>query len=297
MLLLARSPRLQRKFGIRKRDSVYPELLPFLGCLECAGDLVLRDGDVAPGDAIECGELVCVTCGACYTIRDGITDMLGSFTPRTPAQHVNDTALASWAYERLWRPFALTLLTGERFPYRRELPLVAALADAQRGGLFVDVACSNGLYARALTRAMHGAGHVVGVDYSLAMLHEARQRARNAGLRISYMRAMAQALPLRSSVAAGVVIGGSLNEIGDLDGCLAEVRRVLRPGGRAVTMTLTEARTYLGGAVQTLLGPGGVRFWSASALIARFARHGLRTVGAWHYGVVLFQLSLAEADE
>jgi ubiquinone/menaquinone biosynthesis C-methylase UbiE len=204
----------------------------------------------------------------------------------------NDWQLTAWVYERVWRPFALSLFGGEPFSYRRELPLMARMTQASRGGLYLDVACSNGLYARALARTMGGAaGHVAGIDHSLPMLAQARRFARDAGLRISYLRAAAQALPIAAGQAAGVVIGGSLNEIGDLDTCLAEVRRTLRPDGRYVAMTLARAATPYGRAFQQLLRPGGIQFWSSSELEARFARHGLRTIERQQYGLVMFHLA------
>src|ERR671916_735388 len=74
-----------------------------------------------------------------------------------------------------------------------------------------SAACSTGLYARALARAAPGAV-VAGIDHSWAMLREARRRALQRGLPISFVRAIAQALPLRSASVAGYTMGGSLNE-------------------------------------------------------------------------------------
>lgn len=268
---------------------MYPEILPYLRCSSCRAPLDLQDPERAADSEIVAGALVCRTCAARYPIADGVADFLGAAQPAVFAQIVNEWSITAWGYERLWRPFALTLLAREPFPYRRELPLIDALAAPQRGGLYVDVACSNGLYARALTRAMRGsAGHVVGVDHALPMLAEARRRARAAGLRISYLRAEAQRLPIADGAAQGAVIGGSLNEIGDLDGCLDEIRRSLAPDGRYVAMTLTTAATPAGRALQLMLGDGGIRFWTPDQLERRFLLHGLRTVGRWVYGGVLF---------
>lgn len=267
---------------------MYTDLLASLCCPGCGGALTLAAGERAPDGDVLTGSLACAGCPAAYPLRAGVADFLGPPDPATPAQAVNEWRLTAWAYERLWRPFALTLLSGERFPYRRELPLVTGLAGAGRGGLFVDVACSNGLYARALARQLGRRGLVAGVDHSLAMLEEARRRARAAGLRVSYLRASAQALPIRPAAAAGVLIGGSLNEIGDLDTCLSEARRALAPGGRFVGMGLAQARTRPGRLLQRALAGGGVRFWSPAALAARLARGGLRPAGLWRYGLVLF---------
>jgi ubiquinone/menaquinone biosynthesis C-methylase UbiE/uncharacterized protein YbaR (Trm112 family) len=272
---------------------VYSDLLPHLGCPTCHQPLGLQQPHLDHSGEIVAGELACPGCAARYPIRDGVADFLGPPKPPTVAQVVNELPPTAWVYERAWRPFALTLLSRERFPYRRELPLVANLTAPDRGGLYLDVACSNGLYARALARTMGTAsGHVAGVDHSLPFLDQARRYARAAGLRISYLRAKAQALPIVGGAAAGVVVGGSLNEIVDLDGCLGEARRVLGRDGRFLAMTLARAATSGGRVFQRLMGVGGVEFWSPDELAGHMARHHLRTVGHWTYGLVMFHLAL-----
>ncbi|MBO9324403.1 MAG: methyltransferase domain-containing protein [Roseiflexus sp.] len=276
---------------------MYDELLPSLRCPTCAGMLDLRDRRCDVRGEIVSGALHC-ECGAVYPIRDGIADFLGPPRPPTIAQLTNELPATAWAYERLWRPFALTLLSGESFPYQRELTLVTDWVDAARGGLMIDVACSNGLYARALARAMPpSTGHVVGIDHALPMLREARQRARAVGVQVSYLRASAQALPFASSAARGVAIGGSLNEIGDLAACLREVRRVLVDNGRFVAMTLLAAQGVVGRAVQMALAPGGIVFWSREELLAQFRTAGLRLERSEQYGIVIFtQCSRGRGD-
>jgi SAM-dependent methyltransferase len=281
------------------RTNVYAELLPHLRCPSCSNTLSLRRPETDSIGEIVAGLLECAICGAGYPIRDGIADFLGAPRPPSLAQVVNELPPTAWGYERFWRPFALTLFTGERFPYRRELPLIALLAEPWRGGLYLDVACGNGLYARALTRAMRNApdrgakaGHVVALEHAFPMLVQGRKFARAAGLRISFVRARAQALPIAAGAAAGVVIGGSLNEIGDLDGCLAEARRALANDGRFVAMTLTRAASFAGRMVQRMVGIGGIRFWTPDDLVRRFEQHGFRTLGRWCCGIVVFTWSV-----
>lgn len=272
---------------------MYSDILPYLRCPACHLPLTLQHIHTADDDEIVGGDLGCAGCGEHYPVRDGIADFLGPARPPTPAQLTNELPLAAWAYERGWRPFALTLLSGESFSYRRELPLITGLIEPRRGGLYLDLACSNGLYARALARTLGGAtGHVAGIDHSLPMLKQARRFAHDAGLRISYMRAKAQALPVVAHAAAGVVIGGSLNEIGDLDACLAEVRRTLAADGRYLAMTLARAATPAGRAVQQLLGTGGIAFLTPEELARAFSQHGLWMVARWKYGLVMFDLAL-----
>lgn len=262
-------------------------LIPSLRCPRCGGAPDREAQGGAPA-------LQCAACGQRFPLRDGVLDMLGPPRPPSIAQLVNELPPAAWAYERTWRPRALTLLSGEPLPYERELALIARWAAPERGGLIVDLACSNGLYARALARQLHpGGGPVVGIDHAMPMLREARRRALAEQLAISYVRAEAQALPLQRACASTVVIGGSLNEIGDLGGCLREVARVLMPGGRFVAMTLTRHPGALQRGVQRLLATGGIQFWGRDALIDHFTSAGLRTVDQEQHGIVLF--TLAEA--
>ena len=272
---------------------MYRDVLPYLRCPICHLPLSIQHIRATADDEIIGGDLGCAGCGTRYPVRDGIADFLGPPRPPSPAQVTNELPPTAWVYERAWRPFALTVLSGELFPYRRELPLITGLVEPRRGGLYLDVACSNGLYARALARMLGAApGHVAGFDHSLPMLKQARRYARAAGLRISYVRAKAQALPVVAQAAAGVVIGGSLNEIGDLDPCLAEVRRTLAMDGRYLAMSLARAATSRGRAFQRLMGIGGIDFWTPEELSRAFSRCGLWTVARWKYGLVMFHLAL-----
>lgn len=271
---------------------MYDPLLSQLRCRVCQGSLALHDPLRAADQEITTAILRCATCAAQYPVQHGLADFLGPPRPPTIAQLTNELTPTAWAYERLWRPRALTLLSGQSIPYDHELALVTNWVAPQRGGLMIDLACSNGLYARTLARSLAPGGHVVGVDHTTPMLLEARKRAQRANLPISYVRAKAQNLPFHTGSASAVTIGGSLNEIGDLGACLAEVRRVLAPSGRFMAMTLTRHPRWFEQQVQQLLVPGGIRFWQADELIGQFASHQLQVVDQRQYGIVLFTLAM-----
>lgn len=276
---------------------MYPEALAQITCpSHPAARLSLEPGSTADADAILAGSLRCPTCQARYRIREGIADLLGPLSlPDSPAQLTNALPVTAWAYERLWRHRALSLLAGEPFGYERELPLIGGLLAPERGGLYIDVACSNGLYARTIARALPqgGADHVIGIDHSMPMLRQARAYAQAEGLRISFVRAKAQRLPLADGSAAGLAMGGSLNEIGDADGALRELARTLAPQGRCVMMGLVRAGTPPGRALQTLLGTGGIAFWPLAELNRRLAAAGLRLRAQWQHRVVVVSLLTA----
>ncbi|OAN46836.1 methyltransferase type 11 [Chloroflexus islandicus] len=242
---------------------------------------------------IETGRLRCPQCATAYPITEGILDLLGQQWPGSIAQFVNVLPPAAWAYERTWRPLALSMLSGEQFPLERELALITELAGVDRGGLMIDVGCSNGLYARALEQARRrsgASGSVVGIDLSLPMLKEARQRAQREGLRISFIRASAQALPFAAGTASVLAMGGSLNEIGDIPAALTEWRRLLAPRGRGVMMSLAAADNPPGRAFQQFLGVGGLQFPTVAELNRHFANAGLRLRAQWQYGIVVFSV-------
>lgn len=267
---------------------MYYNALPYLQCLHCSTKLVIKDSVVVQDQEIITGQLICRTCQQIYPIHHGIADFLGVPQPKTPAQITNELVITAWGYERLWRPFALSIISHKHFPYRDELALIVNPMDPQQGGLYLDLACSNGLYARALTQAMGNTdGHVIGVDHSLPMLREARWRARQAGLRISYIRAEVQKLPLTNSSSTGVVMGGSLNEIGDVEACLCEIQRTLIAQGRFAMMCLTRAISPQGKIIQSILGTGGIVFYDQSNIQEMFERYGLHITAYQQHGIVL----------
>jgi ubiquinone/menaquinone biosynthesis C-methylase UbiE/uncharacterized protein YbaR (Trm112 family) len=267
---------------------MYPELLPALRCPNCTARPLTLLGPLYEGDEIVAGALHCQHCNSQTAIREGIWDGLNDVVlPLTPAQLTNYLPLAARVYEPLWRWLSLSLLSGRRFSLREEVTLLRGLLQPHAGQLYLDVACSTGLYARgfATTGAI-----VVGIDHSWAMLRQARRLARDQGLRISYIRAAAQALPMMDGSVAGVGMGGSLNEIGDQHAALSEIRRVLRSEGHFFCMNLVAAQSIWGRLIQSSLRFGGVDFPSPSRLQESFARARLRCLAQWRWQVVMITL-------
>ena len=71
-------------------------------------------------------------------------------------------------------------------------------------------------------------------------------------------------------------MGASLNEIGDQQTAVAEMARVVRPGGAVFSMSLTTATTTFGRLVQRVLAPAGITVPTADATVEMFERAGLR---------------------
>jgi ubiquinone/menaquinone biosynthesis C-methylase UbiE len=170
------------------------------------------------------------------------------------------------------------------FPISEELAeLVAALRPGP-GRVMVDVACSEGLYARALAAA---GSTVIALDHSRPFLKRVVERARHDDLPIAAVRGLAQHLPVGDGAVVGVGIGGSLNEIGDKADAVAEAARVLSPDGRLFSMSLVAARTSRGRAVQRLAGAAGIDFPSETVTVDLAERAGLTPIDQRRDGVVL----------
>lgn len=97
--------------------------------------------------------------------------------------------------------------------------------------VLVDVACGGGLMAPHVAR--RGYRHV-GIDLSASAGRVARQRG------VQVVRADAAALPLNDGCADVVVAGEVLEHVTDLSAVVAEVCRVLRPGGLLVIDTIAD---------------------------------------------------------
>jgi len=108
------------------------------------------------------------------------------------------------------------------------VPRVVAIAALQPGQRVVDVACGTGVLAMEAALATSPGGQVVGVDLNPGMLAVARRKAPQ----ISWLEAPAEALPLEAESFDAAVSQFGLMFFEDQHAAIAEMWRVVRPGGR-----------------------------------------------------------------
>ncbi len=111
-------------------------------------------------------------------------------------------------------------------------PVAAELVDLTATDRVVDIGCGPGNATRDAARI---AASVVGVDPAPMMLKVARLATRGAR-HVTYVEGAAEVLPLEAGSATVVWTLASVHHWRDLDAGLAEVRRVLQPGGRFLTI-------------------------------------------------------------
>lgn len=113
--------------------------------------------------------------------------------------------------------------------------------DPKWEGLYtLDLGCGGGFLSEAL--ANRGA-RVIGIDPWCAVLRVARAHSQISKLNIQYVASAGESLPLDDSCMDRVVCVDTLEHVFDLKKVLAEVYRVLRPGG--VFFFDTVNRTWL----------------------------------------------------
>lgn len=105
-----------------------------------------------------------------------------------------------------------------------------AWAGAQSRGAVLEVAIGTGRNLPYYPQDRR----LTGIDLTPAMLTLARDRARDLGLAAALLVADAQALPFATASFDSVVCTLGLNAIPDDRAAVAEMYRVLRPGGRLV---------------------------------------------------------------
>jgi len=126
--------------------------------------------------------------------------------------------LMSGGLHRLWKRF------------------VVEASGARPGDRVLDVAGGTGDLARLFARRVGSGGEVVLTDINSAMLGTGRDRLLDAGMVLPVARCDAEKLPFRTDHFDCASVAFGLRNMTHKEAALAEMRRVLKPGGRLLVL-------------------------------------------------------------
>lgn len=170
------------------------------------------------------------------------------------------------------------------------------LLELGPGDAALDLCCGTGDFMAPLWRAVGPKGLVVGVDFCLPMLQIAQRKSPDSSPALGD----ACMLPIGSGLFDAVCVGWGMRNVPDVDAAHREVARVLKPGGRFVSLDMarpgnravravsewvfntftpklgalfgsTDAYTYLPKSTQ--------RFWSRERLAESMDAAGFESIG------------------
>jgi SAM-dependent methyltransferase len=209
--------------------------------------------------------------------RVAYLDLVGGVDPLRAgaAQAAMRSRLVPEIYERWWRPLFGQLLKGLGGPdLAEEEGIALRLLDLQPGRRVLDVACGPGNFTRRFARAVAPGGLAVGLDGSRTMLERAA-KIRPAHPAPVYVRADATRLPFRDETFDAVCCFAALHMFEEPWNALADMRRVLRPGGRIALLTSCRRGSGPFGTTTALIGAAsGQRMFGREEVLAALRLEG-----------------------
>jgi demethylmenaquinone methyltransferase/2-methoxy-6-polyprenyl-1,4-benzoquinol methylase len=130
--------------------------------------------------------------------------------------------LMSLGLHRAWKAFAI------------------GVARPRAGERILDIATGSGDLARAFAKRVGPGGEVWLTDINRRMLERGRDRLLDAGLIAPAVQCDGERLPFASATFDCVSVAFGLRNMTHKDAALAEMRRVLRPGGRLVVLEFSK---------------------------------------------------------
>jgi demethylmenaquinone methyltransferase/2-methoxy-6-polyprenyl-1,4-benzoquinol methylase len=130
--------------------------------------------------------------------------------------------LMSLGLHRAWKAFAI------------------GIARPRPGERILDIAAGSADLARAMAKRVGPAGQVLISDINRRMLERGRDRLLDRGLLAPAVQCDAERLPFAEASFDCVTVAFGLRNMTNKDAALAEMRRVLRPGGRVVVLEFSK---------------------------------------------------------
>ena len=128
----------------------------------------------------------------------------------------------------------------------RRRAIVRERLGAQPGERIVDIGCGPGFYCAELAEEVGPSGSIVGVDESAAMLALAERRCAQFA-NVELVEGEATAVPVADASCDAAISVQVQEYVPDIGASLAEILRVLKPGGRVLIWDIDWATVSISG--------------------------------------------------
>ncbi len=114
--------------------------------------------------------------------------------------------------------------------------------NLKSGDRALDVCCGTGMLSLEMAGVMQGTGRVVGLDFCEKMLEKGRKNISKSPYKdsIEFVHGNAMDLPFEDGYFDCAVIGFALRNVPDIEKVLGEMSRVVKTGGRVVSLELSK---------------------------------------------------------
>lgn len=141
----------------------------------------------------------------------------------------------AWKYD--WMNTIMTFNLDSR--WRK---FTVAQANLSEGSIGLDVCCGTGKLCIEQAKSVGATGKVIGLDFCENMLRVAEKKLANHPLRsrIELVQGNAMNLPFPDNTFDCATIGFALRNVPDITKTLQEMMRVVKPGGRVISLELAK---------------------------------------------------------
>ncbi|MFA5536112.1 MAG: demethylmenaquinone methyltransferase [Bacillota bacterium] len=138
-----------------------------------------------------------------------------------------------------------TVMTLNRDKYWRRFAVEQA--KLSEGSHSLDVCCGTGMLSLEQAKVVGANGLVIGLDFCENMLAEAEKNFKNHPLksRIQLVYGNAMEIPYLDNTFDSVTIGFALRNVPNIEVVLREMMRVVKPGGKVVSLELAKPTAFI----------------------------------------------------